>query len=246
MPSPTLRLHLLGGIAFKGLPDGEADALLAQSKVVGLLAYLALSPRGVFQRRDRLAAMLWPELDQGHARTALRKAIHVARTALGEAAVLGRGDEEVSLSEAITCDASDLRQAAKDGRLGLVLELYRGELMPGFHLNDCIDFESWLEEHRRDLQEEAVAACVALAQYLEQEDDFTEAAKYARKATRLDWSNERVLRRSLTMLDRLGDRAGALRLYEEFARRLKRELDADPSRETIQLIEALREGRTSA
>ena len=44
--------------------------------------------------------------------------------------------------------------------------------------------------------------------------------------------DERVLRRALTMLDRLGDRAGALRTYDDFARRLRREFDADPSAET--------------
>ncbi|NUQ13025.1 MAG: hypothetical protein HUU26_11995, partial [Gemmatimonadaceae bacterium] len=50
-------------------------------------------------------------------------------------------------------------------------------------------------------------------------------------------------RRSLVMLDRFGDRAGALRLYEEFVQRLRRDLDADPSAETVAMGDALRAGR---
>ena len=42
------------------------------------------------------------------------------------------------------------------------------------------------------------------------------------------------------MLDRLGDRAGALHAYDEFARRLRNDLDAAPSHETIALAARLR------
>jgi len=45
------------------------------------------------------------------------------------------------------------------------------------------------------------------------------------------------------MLDRLGDRAGAMSLYDEFTRRLRKELEIDPSPETVKLAESLRAGR---
>ena len=62
----------------------------------------------------------------------------------------------------------------------------------------------------------------------------------ARRAVRYSWDDERVLRRTITMLARIGDHAGALRLYEEFAARMKQELDADPSPETVALVDSLR------
>src|SRR5204862_4276961 len=98
MPAKALTLELLGGVELRGTDRSAADGLLAQPKLVALLAYLALSPRDRrYQRRDRLVALLWPELDQTHARTALRKAVHAIRSALGPEAILSRGDEEVSL-----------------------------------------------------------------------------------------------------------------------------------------------------
>lgn len=242
--APVPSLQLLGGIALRGLAPEEANHLLAQSKVVALLAFLGLAPAGSWQRRDRIVGLLWPELDQVHARSALRKAIHHARSVLGEGAIAGRGDEELALDRnAVRCDVTDMLEAVAKGRLELAIELYRGDLMPGFHLPECHDFDAWLEEHRAALLEETVAACWALAKHLEAGDNLTEAGRVARKAARLDWSNERVLRRSLMMLDRLGDRAGALKLYEEFARRLRKELEADPSPETARMAESLRSGR---
>jgi serine/threonine-protein kinase len=237
-------LILLGGIALRGIPDEAGDDLLAQSKVVGLLAYLALSPRGTFQRRDRIVGLLWPELDQPHARTALRKAVHLGRAALGESAILGRGDEELALGhESLWCDGVALHAAVEQGQLGRAVELYPDEgLMPGFHLTDCHDFDAWLSDKRSAMLESAVAAAWALAQHLEATSQRTDATKLDRHTARLAWSNERVLRRSLTMLNRLGDRAGALRQYDAFARRLRKEMDAGPSPETVALAEAIRNG----
>jgi DNA-binding SARP family transcriptional activator len=48
------------------------------------------------------------------------------------------------------------------------------------------------------------------------------------------------------MLDRLGDRAGALSLFDEFAKRLRKELDVDPSVETLKMADDLRSGRPLA
>jgi serine/threonine protein kinase len=44
----------------------------------------------------------------------------------------------------------------------------------------------------------------------------------------------------IELLDRLGDRAGALRAYEEFARRLAAELDVEPAPDTVALIQRIR------
>ena len=127
-----------------------------------MLAYLALSPHGRFQRRDRLVGLLWPELDQEHARAALRKALHVVRSSLGDAVVVTRGDEEVAIAPGeLWCDAAAFTQQCDEGTLESALDLYEGELMPGFHLPDCGEFDAWLEERRGGLRERAVAVVLS-------------------------------------------------------------------------------------
>ncbi len=238
----TPRLFLFGGIELRGIGGGVADVVLAQPKAVALLAYLALSPNGRFQRRDLVAALFWPDLDQTHARAALRKLVLVLRSALGAEGVVSRGDEEIALAPgALSCDVGEFSTAADAGRLVQALELYRGELMPGFHLTGCASFDEWLDAQRADARERAAAAAWALAHRLEGEEHYTEAGRWARRAVRYTGDDERVLRRAMHMLIRLGDRAGAFRVYDDFAKQLRRSLDIEPSAETQALVASLKQ-----
>ncbi|MEP7358038.1 MAG: hypothetical protein ABI847_12405 [Anaerolineales bacterium] len=74
---PSLALSLLGSprVRYDGF-----DAKLERNKGLALLAYLAVT--GASLRRDELAALLWPELDQAHARGSLRRVLWSLTTAL--------------------------------------------------------------------------------------------------------------------------------------------------------------------
>lgn len=241
-PLPSLMLDVLGRVELRGVDREEADRILVQPKLVALLAYLAImGERARYQRRDHLVALLWPELDQAHARTALRKAVHALRSGFSSEVILSRGDEELGIAEgALVCDATRFVAEIENGRLAKAMDLYKGDLMPGFHLSGCADYERWLDDERNDLRERAGATALALAQMFEKDSSFTVATKWARRAARFAWDDERTLRRALSLLDRAGDRSGALKLYEEFAARLKSEFGAEPSPETVALIKQFR------
>lgn len=238
-PQP-IELFLLGGFELRGAP-GAGDSILAQSKTLALLAFLAMSPSSLFQRRDRVVGLLWPDLDQSHARAALRKTLHELRSALGAHVLSVRGDDEIALAPGtVRCDAVEFTAAIENRHIARALELYRGDFMPGFYLSGCVDFEHWVEDQRMLAREQAAAASWALAVTFEGDQRFTQAGTWARRAVRHAWNDERVLRRAMNLLERLGDRAGALRLYDEFTTRLRTDLDAEPSAETIALWTAIR------
>jgi DNA-binding SARP family transcriptional activator len=48
----------------------------------------------------------------------------------------------------------------------------------------------------------------------------------------------------MKLLDRLGDRAGAMKIYDEFSTRLRSDLDVEPSAETISLANTIRAHKT--
>ena len=249
MPPPHAprTLHLFRAIELRGGDEDEGGRVLVQPKLVALLAHLALAGMpdapGRYRRRDHLVGLLRPDLDQSRARAALRKAVHALRGVLGADAVLSRGDEELALAEgAVWCDAVEFAEAIEGGRLVRALELYRGELIPGFHLTGCGEFARWLDDERELARERAAGAAWAMAVRSQEGSNLTDAGQWARRAVRFRWDDERALRRALSLLGAIGDRAGALRLYEEFARRLRAELEADPSRETVTLAESLRSG----
>jgi DNA-binding SARP family transcriptional activator len=235
------RLRTLGTLDLVG-PDGrELRAVLAQPKRTALLVYLALaSPRG-FHRRDTLAGLLWPELDAPRARAALSTAVYNLRRALGADVLLGRGVEELGLEFGrVWCDAAAFDEAVRAGDLEAALDLYGGGLLPGLHLDGAPEWERWLERERGRLRERARAAAWTLAERAEQADDLPQAAAWWRRALLLAAGDERTHRHLIALLDRSGDRAGALREYDALVRWLRTEFEAEPSAETRALIRAVR------
>jgi DNA-binding SARP family transcriptional activator len=243
MSKPSL--SLLGGIAVHGVPEPDAEAILGQGKALAMLAYLALAPAGKYQRRDRLAALLWPEQDQTNARGALRKAIKAARDAFGNAALPDQSDHDILLDpDAVTCDVRDFNSLVDAGNPEAALRIYEGELMPGFHVSGCGEFIAWLDSERAAVSERAAAAAWAVALRNEKDGQGTLAGKHARLVVKWSWSDERHLRRVMQLLARIGDRAGAIKAYENSKRRMLAELDILPSPETDALAAKIRRGES--
>jgi serine/threonine-protein kinase len=222
--------------------DGrEFRSVLSQPKRVALLAYVAAAaPRG-FHRRDSLLALFWPELDQEHARAALRQALHGLRHSLGDGALESRGDEEIRLGDQnVWCDALAFDLAVDAARYTEALKLYRGDLLDGFFISGAPEFERWVEDERARLRRLAVETAWKLAESCRVAGDVSLAAHWARHAAALVRDDEGALRRLIGLLGDLGDRAGALQAYDVFARRLAEEYEAEPAAETRALIATIR------
>ena len=236
-----IRLRLLGGIDLRDGDGREIRPLLAQPKRLALLAYLAAAyPRGA-HRRDTLLGLFWPELDQEHGRNALSQALRVLRRALGDKALTSRGAEELAVdAELVWCDAAAFGEALGEERLEEALQLYRGDLLPSFFVEASSGFEEWLERERAALRAQAARAARRLADRHEGGQQLTAAVAFARRSAELSDGDERPLRRLIELLARLGDRAGAIRAYEQFANRLAVELELEPSTETLALVQRVR------
>ena len=209
------------------------------SRCSGYLA--AASPRG-FHRRDALLALFWPEADQEHARTSLRKSVHFLRQHLGPDAIVSRGDEEIGLDlDRCWCDVVTFEESLEAGRWESAAELYQGDLLSGLHLSDVPEFERWLEETRTRLRGQAVQAAWQLAERECAQGRLSGAVRWARRAFELSPYNEEGIRRLLGLLIKAGDRAGAVLAYEQFAQRLSADLELQPSADIVALIESVRD-----
>src|SRR5260370_117314 len=198
-----------------------------------LLTCRAAAPRRGPQRGDSLLALFWPQLAQPRARAALRQSLYVLREVLGPAALVSHGNEEVGLDfGAVHCDVVDFDRSIESGHLSEALDVYRGHLLEGFFISDAPEFERWLETEHARLQERASGAARTLVEQCEAGGDLAAAAHWARRAARLAPLDETLLRRLIGLLDRLGDRAGAVMADEDFAKRLAQEYEAQPAAET--------------
>jgi DNA-binding SARP family transcriptional activator len=238
-----IQLRTLGGLDLTD-PDGrgELHAILVQPKRLAVLVYLALANSHRFRRRDTLVTLFWPELDAEHARGALRQALRFLRGELGPGVLISRGEEEIGVNrEALRCDVTEFDLAFQAADWSRALELYRGDLLTGAYIAETsVEFEHWLENERERLRRCAAAAAWSIVGVAERVGDLVAAAPWARRAVQLSPDDEAAVRRFMRILDRKGDRAGALSAYEAFRLRLAEEYGAVPSPETEALLEAIR------
>ena len=245
--STTLELRLLGGLDLRAGAGQPLTSALRQPKRAALLAYLAVARGRGLHRRDTLLALFWPELDQTRARNALNTAISYLRQTLGAEAIVTRGDDEVGLARArVWVDTSAFEAAIGAGTFEAALELYVGDLLPGFHSRASAEFERWLDGERARLRLGAAEAALALADCAVASGHVQDAAigvAHARRSVALGPDDERARRRLIELLAAVGDRAGALRAYEELAGWLATEFKARPSAETQALVARIRGDR---
>src|SRR5579862_8891134 len=236
-----IRLQLFGAAHVARADGADAGALLAQPKRLALLAYLAVSAN-TFHRRDSLLAVFWPELDQFAARRALRNTLYQLRLALGDDLFATRGDEEVMIDGTkVWCDVVALRDAVAAGRFDEAVTLYCGELLDGFHVSNVGEaFEEWLERERARARDAALRALGAVVDSAQRDGRQADAARWAVRAGELAPLDEAWMARAAVALEASGDRSGAIRVYEAFARRLAADLEVEPSRDARALFERLR------
>jgi DNA-binding SARP family transcriptional activator/TolB-like protein len=237
-----IRLTTLGTTGLSDAAGQELGGVLRQPKRFALLVYLALTRPVGLHRRDTLLPLFWPELDTDRARAALRQSLYKLRRHLPAGVLVTRGDEEVGVHSGIWCDVWAFESALAAGRPEDALPLYGGELMEGFHLLDVApELGYWLDSERQRLRGLAVAGAWDLAMRAEAAGDLDGIRQWATQAVGLNPLDEDGARRLILLLDTAGDRAGAVAAYEQWARRLKTELEVDPAPETVALVESIRQ-----
>lgn len=234
-----VELRALGVLEVRADGGNGDPASLTQPRRLALLLYLALAEPAGLHARDRLLALFWPDADAASARHSLRNALHALRRALGEDAVVTRGDAFVGLDHArLRCDALTLRAHLAAGRTAEAVQAWTGELAPGFHVSGAPDFEHWLDQQRDELRRAVRAAAWRDADRCR--GTGADEVEAVRRAVRLDPASEVGTRRLMQLLAESGDRAGALRAYRALTDHLARELDTAPSPATRALADAQR------
>ena len=237
-----IRLRVFGAIDLRAADGRELTAIVTQPKRLALLVYLAVTRS--FHRRDALLALFWPELDAARGRAALSTALSFLRRELGGGTceiITSRGAEEVGVDASdLSCDACMFRDAIDAGRHDEAADLYHGEFLRGFYADAGPQLDQWIDDERARLRALAASSAREHAVEAERRGELDTAVAAARRAAALSEADDRVVRDLLDLLDRIGDRAGAIDAYETFARHLATEFDAAPAVETTALISRIR------
>lgn len=218
---------------------------LSRRKAVALLVYLAVTNQP--HSRDALAALLWPELDQSRARAALRRALSEINTSLaGDWLDADRETVALTPQADVQLDVTQFQRLLAEQRLAEAVVLYQDDFMAGFSLRDCPAFDEWQFFQAESRRQELAGALAELVEQHSVRQEFEPAIEYARRWLTLDPLHEPAQRRLMELYARSGQRAAALRQYQESQRILDEELGVPPAEETTYLAERIRTGQVDA
>lgn len=240
----VIRLRALGALDLRDVNEQELRSVLAQRRRVALLAYLALATPREMHSRDSLVALFWPEYDSEHARNALSQAVHFLRRSLGADVFVSRNGDAVGVNrEQVWCDAVAFEELLATGRVADAVDLYRGDLLEGFHISDESEFERWLASERARYADLFAKALERLAEERERASDPAGAVVYWRRLANRAPYNSRLALRLMRALVSAGDPAAAVQHAHIHKTLLREELDIAPDAELDAFLQRIRSGQ---
>jgi DNA-binding SARP family transcriptional activator len=246
MSAPLLHFGLLGEAAvFTG---NGAKVRVSSQKGMALLAYLAMNPGP--NSRPSLADLLWGDRVDRQARQSLRQCMVGLRRDLGETTrVLTGDDHTLRLDHAlIAIDVRELERAAAApchaDRLRC-LQMSSGLFLEGFHVG-AEAFDQWVEAERNRLAAIATRTFIQLAEHAEAEGDAANALLALERLVATDPGEEEWHRRLIRAVAKHQGPDAAIGRAKWLASQLRRHVDAEPSAETRELLEAFRRDAAAA
>jgi DNA-binding SARP family transcriptional activator/Tfp pilus assembly protein PilF len=246
-----------------GIPRIECNGKsieLDTRKASALIAYLAITKQT--QSRDTLAALLWPEFDQSHARATLRRTLSTLNKALeGPWLEISREHLRLNFNAGIWVDVQEFYNYISECRthnhqpteicsdclqpLSEAVRLYRGDFLAGFSLRDSTNFDEWQFYQADALRRDLASTLERLIQCYSALDNFEAAIDYAQRWLALDRLNESAHRILMQLYVWNGQQSAALHQYRECVQVLDRELGVTPLESTTRLYQAIKEHQAS-
>ena len=207
------------------------------------LVKLLLVTRGHTMSREAAADTLWPGMDPATGAATFRKALHYARRALDGTGMPESDGRSVSIGPHVDLDLDRLLGAfavidsSHDAGPGsdaveTILELGARDLLP-----DDV-YEDWLTGPRERLQSRWQRVALAAVEQAGEDGDSTRAMTIVGQILDRDDTDEAAHRLAIGFYARDGRHHAARRQFELCRAALRRELDVEPSPETIAAFEA--------
>ena len=254
-----LKLLFLG--SFQAFLNKQPISKFESSRVRALLAYLAVE-QDQPHSRVALAGLFWPESSDQTARKNLRQALSNLRKAIADQDAnpsylkITRENVQFQPASQHRLDAAEFgdlidtvdkhshrriencRHCATS--LQRVVDLYRGDFLQGFFLDDSSAYQDWMLLKRERFHRQVVQALTVLTQYYEQRLEIDLARRCAYLQVEIDPWREAGYQHLMRILAIQGERSVALRQYAVCKEILDRELGVSPSPETEQLYQQVK------
>ena len=237
-------------------------------KALALLIYLVV--KGGLHSREKLTALFWPESDEEQSRATLRSTLFYVRKTLEELSspplshlLIAHDSIGFNFASDFDLDLNTVQAAWKLARTSLdaspgqgvheggfhrhalpqlqqAVNVYRGDFLEGFYVDDAPDFEDWVGTQREYWHRRMDATFNRLSQLQFERGEISDAIDTTTRWMSHDPFNEQVYRRLMQLHLAAGDRTAALQTYETCRAMLAKEFNARPAPETEALAERIR------
>jgi DNA-binding SARP family transcriptional activator len=206
-------------------------------KTQALFAFLILH-RGQISARSDVAFRLWPDHPEQEARANLRRHMYELQRCLPQGAWFLIDAREVALTmdARVAVDVDAFWAAMTIGDYEEAIRVYEAELLQS-------SSEEWLvpiRDRTMRAYQNALSCCI---EERSARADVDGALLVAQKLTIADPWREDAVRNVMRLHEQRGDRAAALKCYQEFALRLQAEFNASTSADTTALYDSIRSAK---
>uniref|UniRef100_UPI00406CE9CA AfsR/SARP family transcriptional regulator n=1 Tax=Macellibacteroides fermentans TaxID=879969 RepID=UPI00406CE9CA len=242
----AIDIHLFGRftISVNGItiPDSEWKT----KKIKGILKYLLLH-KGKLVTRDQLMETFWPDSDKKYAAMSLSAALYTLKKVLLKYGIKNEcntrfiyetsGGLEIKPNNMLFTDVDKFRQLYNDYNnrnnngmdkkqelelLGRMASIYTGDMLEEETYSD------WSHIDREELKTIFLEVSTALALLYIEEKELITAEKLLLRILAQDPYNEEVCFHLINTYILLNQRSRAVKLYSDFEKRLKKEMNIDP------------------
>ncbi len=239
--SDAIQIRLLGRVKIE--QDGVPVTGFESRKALALVCYLAVQNQAI--SRSELAALFWGDKSTAQSRANLSRVLHNDATLLPECLQIERNTVRLVRSERCWIDVAEFVELAdqdESDSLVAAAELFQGDLMQGYNVRRCPEFEIWLLTQQEIWRQRAARVLQRLIDLHCDRGEYEHGLSFASQLVALDPWREEAHRRMMLMLALSGQRVSALLQYETCCRILANELGVTPCEETTALYRRIQSG----
>ena len=250
-PEPLLRIFALGPTRVLLNDRALTSTDWTYTKAKELLFYFIAHPPAT---KAQIGLDVWPDASADQLRNIFHRALHHLRKALGSPERIVFADETYSFNRSLNywCDLHEFEgllgsvgsitnlkpadRSAAIQRLESAVQLWRGDFV------EDLDAGEWAIFKREELRQRYVQALIDLGALHFADAHYDRAAAVYRRLLALDTYLELAHRELMRCLVRQGEAGHAIQHYHHLHEMLRRELQAEPSPETVMVYERIRRG----
>jgi len=244
-----LMISVLGPLQV--LAEQEIHQRFESNKVRGLFAYLVVEVQKQ-HHRETLADIFWPEHTTRYGLANLRYALADLRKVIGDNKakppylIISRERLQFNTSSKFELDIAKFEELSKINdvdHLKRAITLYRGDFLEDFPYLGSDPFEEWLNFKREEFRLQAINLLQIITNHHAGRGEYQQAFPFVRKQLELQPWLEEAHQQLMRLFALDGQRSAAMAQFQTCRQILANELNIGPSKETIRIYEAIRDGR---